>query len=265
MRKSVCGDDAASLRKEIALARSARGRWHSRYLGLAYRTAVESAMARVVRERPRVLKTDLWNECLGGDRDVVTPLARADGFRVFALDVNYSICALGRARVPAAHVVQADIRALPFRSGSFDAVLDLSTMDHVTDAEVAGTLGEYGRVLRGAGVLLAVYWQRSAVMRLRLLLKKLFRRLEKPGQHYLRRGRVRRALGGVTTVAGETAAGLLLTPPYRLVGFALGRLSDPALARLLRRVVALERSRAARPVVRHLAGLTAVVAVRDAD
>jgi len=247
------------------LAGTRRGRWHSRYLGLAYRSAVESAMARIAVDRPRVLKTDLWNECLGGDRDILAGLRDADGCAVVALDVEYAICALGRARIPGARVVQADIRALPFRPGSFHAVLDLSTLDHVPEGDLPEVLGEYGRVLRDAGVLLTVFWQHNAAVRLRLLLKRALGRREKAGQRYFRRARVRSGLGPRTAVAREFAAGTLLTPPYRLMGLVLGAFPDWLLTPLLRWVVRIERSGAARPFVEHVAGLYGIVAVRRSD
>ncbi len=251
----------APLREELALAGSRHGRWHSRYLGLAYRGAIGAAMARAGTGRPRVLKTDLWNECLAGDRDIVVHLGDENGCRVVALDLEYAICALGRTRVPGALVVQADIRALPFRPGSFDAVLDLSTLDHVPAEDVAAALAEYGAVLRSPGVLLTVFWQLSAVVRVRLLLKRLLRRAEKPGQRYFPRALVRAGLGRDAVIDREFAAGLLLAPPHRLTSALLGALPDRALTRLLRGVVRLEHVRALRPLLEHFAGLYGVVAV----
>jgi hypothetical protein len=62
----------------------------------------------------------------------------------------------GRSRVPLANVVQADITALPFRAGALDVVIDLSTLDHLPETEVARAVGEYRRLLRDRSVLLIV-------------------------------------------------------------------------------------------------------------
>ncbi|HVN76285.1 MAG TPA: methyltransferase domain-containing protein [Thermoanaerobaculaceae bacterium] len=257
------GDDILrSLSDEIAMAGSPRGRWHSEYLGYSYRAAVEAAMERNSGGSPRVLKTDLWNECLGGNRDIVNHLLDEVGCRVVALELAYPICALGRRRVTGAHVVQADIRALPFRPASFDAVLDLSTLDHLSDAAVADAVGEYGRVLRGSGVVLLVFWQRCVLIRLRLVLKRLLGRHEKPGQHYFRRGDVQAALGEGLEVVDTFVAGALLTPPHRITALLLGSVRGRALTRFLRWLVRVEHSRALHPVLAHLAGLYGIVARR---
>ena len=134
-------DIQALVGEENSLASSTRGRWRAEYLGRSYRSAVEMAMAQVGRGFRTVLKTDLWNECLGGAREIAGYFHERDGLRFFGLDLLHPVCVEGRARVPAMHVVQADIRALPFRAGSFDAVLDLSTLDHLPEAGVAEAIG----------------------------------------------------------------------------------------------------------------------------
>jgi len=262
----MSSDDIGSVLNEEALrSKTIHGKWHPEYLALSYRSAAALALAVVRGGRPRVLKTDLWNECLGGNRDIVHHLQETTGCTVVAVDVALSICAQGRALVPRAYVVQADIRALPFRSGSFDAVLDLSTLDHLQDSAVAEAIGEYRRVLRRAGVLLLVFWQRNALIRLRLFLKRLLGRREKPGQHYLARADVRAWLGDGLQVVIEFVAGVLLTPPQRLTGLVLGRLTSARLTRILRWLVGVEQFGTAHPVLKHLAGLYGIVVLRRDD
>lgn len=259
------GDDIhLLLSEEISLADSPRGRWYSEYLGLSYRSAVGAAMMRVGRPL-KVLKTDLWNECLGGTRDIVHHLQEETGFPAYALDLEFPICAGGRSRVPGAHIVQADVRALPFRPGSFDAVLDLSTLDHLPEDHVAEAIGEYRRVLRDDGVLLLVFLQRNLAIRLRLFVKKLVGRSEKPGQWYFARADVKARLGGGLTVVKEFVAGSLLIPPQRWTGLLLGSLPAGAVSRFLGLLVPVERSRVARPLLKHLAGLYGIVARRRHD
>lgn len=241
------------------------GRWHTEYLGRVYRGAVKMALARVSRGRPSVLKTDLWNEVLGGPRDIAGHFQESQGCRFFGVDLVRKVCVQAHLRLPTVRVVQADIRSLPFRAGSFDAVLDLSTLDHLPDAEVAGTIGEYRRVLRIGGVLLVIFWQRSFLVRQRLFLKRLLGRCEKPDQHYFPRAAVRASLGGGLVAVKEFLAGLLLIPPHPLTNLVLGKLPPGGLARFLRLLVAFERSSLMRPLLKHVAGLYGIVALRQQE
>ena len=255
----------ALLSEEIASGGSVRGRWHAEYLGHSYRSAVDRAMARVDGRPQSVLKTDLWNECLGGTRDLAGHFQERHGCRVFGLDLEYPVCAQARSRVPAVHVVQADIRALPFRAGSFDAVLDLSTLDHLPDDGVARAVDGYRRVLRDRGVLLLIFWQSNFLMRQRVFLKRLLHRREKSDQHYFARAAVRAMFGGGLVVVEEFVAGLLLIPPQPLTGFVLGRLPAKWLTRFLRRLVDLEHSAFVHPLLKHFAGLYGFAALRRKD
>ena len=255
-------DVVAALDEEIGLAGTRRGVWHAEYVGLAYRSAVEGAMARVGCDAPRVLKTDLWNECVAGDRDIVNHMTGSTGSRLFAVELSLSLCVRGRAQAPGAHVVQADIRALPFRTGAFDAVLDLSTLDHLPAAGAAAAVGEYRRVLRSAAVLLLIFWQRGALVRLRLLLKRWLGRSEKPGQRYFDPAEVRTWFGGGVAIVREFAVGSLLTPPYRLTGAVLGLVPARVRTAVLRRIVRIERSPVARGVLAPISGMRAIIAVR---
>lgn len=255
-------DIRGSIRDEIFQAGTARGRWYAEYLGLSYRLAVEMGLALVERTPPAVLKTDLWNECLGGSRDILGHLDARGSSRLFGLDISHAVCAGGRSRVPGAHVVQADITALPFRTGSLDAVVDLSTLDHLSEAGVAQAIGEYRRVLRDRGVLLVVFWQRNLMVRLRLLCKRLLGRGEKADQQYFALGDVRAAFGGGLAVVDEFVVGLLLVLPHTLTGGVLSLVPAERLTRFLQWLVKLEHARAARPLLRHLAGLYGIVAIK---
>ena len=255
----------ALLSEEIASGGSIRGRWHAEYLGHSYRSAVDRAMARVDGRPQSVLKTDLWNECLGGTRDLAGHFQEQHGCRFFGLDLEYQVCARARSRVPAVHVVQADIRALPFRAGSFDAVLDLSTLDHLPDDGVAQAIDGYRRVLRDRGVLLLIFWQRNFLMRQRVFLKRLLGRREKPDQHYFARAAVRAKLESGLVVVKEFVTGSLLIPPQPLTGFVLGRLPARWVTRFLRRLVDLEHSAIVHPLLKHFAGLYGFAALRRKD
>ncbi|HUK11975.1 MAG TPA: class I SAM-dependent methyltransferase [Thermoanaerobaculaceae bacterium] len=250
------------IEEEIRQAGRPAGRWHAEYLGRAHHALVEAVLRSVKTPGPRVLKTDLWNECLGGTRDVLGNLDPQGGHRLFALDRSLAVCLRSRARVPGVRVVQADIAALPFRPRSFDAVLDLSTLDHVTEADSSRAIGEYRRVLRDRGVLLLLFWQRNLAVRLRVALKRLLKRREKPDQRYFTRAAVRADVADGFAIRHEFATGLLLLPPHRHTGTLLSLLPVGRMQRLVQRLVGLELSGRGRRWLVHFAGLYGIVAIR---
>jgi SAM-dependent methyltransferase len=100
----------------------------------------------------RVLKTDLFDEAASTGL-VPSLLARAD--EVVGIDVSDQIVAAAADANPRLVAMRADVRALPFPSASFDAILSNSTLDHFGSAgEVASALGELHRVLEPGGHLL---------------------------------------------------------------------------------------------------------------
>ena len=240
----------------------AEGDWYAEYVGHAYRSAVGRTLAAAGGGPPRVLKTDLWDETLGGARDILGDLAARRASWCTGIDLELSVCLGARARVAGLRAVQADIRALPFRSGSFDAVLDLSTLDHVPEADSASATAEYGRVLRDGGVLLLVFWQRNLLVRLRLAVKRWLGRSEKPDQHYLSRRAVLAGLGGELGAGRAFVAGSLLVAPLPLVRSVLRALPAAAAARFVRWVVSCEVSGSMQPLLRSIAGLYGLQAHR---
>lgn len=91
------------------------------------------------------------------------PLAAADlarrlgrRLRVTAIDRDprsVALAARALGRRPEFTVVQGDGRNLPFTRASFDLVVASMFLHHFTQAEVAGLLGEFARVARGAVVI----------------------------------------------------------------------------------------------------------------
>lgn len=101
--------------------------------------------------RPRLLKTDLFDEVAG--RGIVGELD-ARGWAVTGIDVSPVIVAEAAARHADLEAVTADVRSLPFRDGSFDAVFSGSTLDHFESvADIGIALRELARVLRPGGRL----------------------------------------------------------------------------------------------------------------
>nr|CAA9213317.1 hypothetical protein AVDCRST_MAG63-92 [uncultured Armatimonadetes bacterium] len=100
----------------------------------------------------RLLKTDLFDEA---STDGLFPLLERRSREVWGMDVSPQVVRAARARHPRLQGVVADVRRLPFRAGSFDAVVSNSTLDHFERREdLAASLGELGRVLRDGGDLI---------------------------------------------------------------------------------------------------------------
>ena len=97
----------------------------------------------------RWLKTDLFEEG-SRHRALVPSLSSA---RWIGVDVSPVVVARARPAVPGG--VVADVRALPFREGSFDGVLSTSTLDHFDHpSDIDESLRDLARVLAPGGVLL---------------------------------------------------------------------------------------------------------------
>lgn len=84
-------------------------------------------------------------------------LLSGNGRRVVGVDVSRRMLRLADEHITAerarASLTRANALALPFRSGSFDAVVSTYLLDVLTDAEVAHALSELVRVLSPGGRL----------------------------------------------------------------------------------------------------------------
>jgi SAM-dependent methyltransferase len=99
----------------------------------------------------RVLKTDLYDEAMG---DGLCSQLAQPGSEVVGIDVSTPVVESARRRHPRLTVLTADVRRLPFASGTFDAILSNSTLDHFpSEGDLAAALGELARVLRPGGRL----------------------------------------------------------------------------------------------------------------
>ena len=99
-----------------------------------------------------VLKTDLFDELVGAG--LVPGLFDKFG-DVTGIDVSPAVVAAARARYPRLSAEIADVRALPFPAGAFDAVVSNSTLDHfAASSDIGAALGELHRVLRPGGDLI---------------------------------------------------------------------------------------------------------------
>ncbi len=101
-----------------------------------------------------VLKTDLWEEGMGGD-ELLFELARRSG-HAYGVDVAQSVVERAQGldrRNGNTSLIQADVRHLPLEDGSVDAVVSTSTLDHLPQLARSAALEEMRRVMRPGGVL----------------------------------------------------------------------------------------------------------------
>jgi SAM-dependent methyltransferase len=106
----------------------------------------------------RLLKTDLWEEAVGGDELLFTLAGRARA--AHAIDVSPRVVEVAAAeaerRGASLALHAADLRSIPLADGAVDAVLSTSTLDHLPHVAAYGdALRELRRVLAPGGVLVA--------------------------------------------------------------------------------------------------------------
>jgi SAM-dependent methyltransferase len=100
----------------------------------------------------RILKTDLWDEA---KNTRILAWASRQGARTYGIDISEPIVTQARAAFetgPRARPLQSavgDVRDLPFRDGSFDAIYSMGTIEHFADTERA--VVEMARVLKPGG------------------------------------------------------------------------------------------------------------------
>jgi SAM-dependent methyltransferase len=101
----------------------------------------------------RILKTDLWDEA---KNTRILAWASRQGARACGIDISEPVVIQARAafdRGPGArHSLQAavgDVRDLPFRDASFDAIYSMGTIEHFDETERA--VEEMARVLKPGG------------------------------------------------------------------------------------------------------------------
>lgn len=98
----------------------------------------------------RILKTDLWDEA---KNTRILAWAAHRGAHAFGVDISEPTVRLARAafnsRSGPLQAAAADVRALPFRDDSFDAIYSMGTIEHFDETELA--VAEIVRVLKPGG------------------------------------------------------------------------------------------------------------------
>jgi len=115
----------------------------------------------------RILKTDLWNEGIDTQRNVLGTIRSRDA-EFFGIDIS-KFTASKAANNNNLKALQSSIDALPFRNDSFNLLLDMSTIDHLPLGQREKAIWEYQRVLESNGILVLVFDKRSILFSLTLL------------------------------------------------------------------------------------------------
>lgn len=97
----------------------------------------------------KVIKTDLWDEC---KNTRILQWASSQGAVAFGVDIAEPTVRQARSEFPkgALRAAAADVRRMPFVTGTFDAVYSMGTIEHFLDFEQA--VAEIARVLKPGGV-----------------------------------------------------------------------------------------------------------------
>lgn len=126
----------------------------------------------------RVLKTDLFDEAVGGGLLGELEPRASD---VVGIDIAPAVVDTAARRWPTITATAADVRDLAFASASFDLVVSNSTLDHFPSFDsVAIAVGELARVTRPGGRLIITLDNRQnpvVALRTSRALAGLFRRL----------------------------------------------------------------------------------------
>jgi SAM-dependent methyltransferase len=99
-----------------------------------------------------ILKTDVFDE---GVADGLHHILASRADTVVGIDVSSRILAAASRRHSGLRCLGADVRALPLATGSIDAIVSLSTLDHFEDvAGLEESLSELSRVLVRGGTMI---------------------------------------------------------------------------------------------------------------
>jgi SAM-dependent methyltransferase len=170
------------------------------------------------------------------------------GYRCAGIDMAWGMLLFSRETAPESPVVYGDVRALPFATGAFDAVVSVEVLRYLPGPD--GALAEFRRLLAPGGVCVVTAAPRFSTHGYALYNWLTTRRQGNVGsarQYFETTGSIRRRMrtAGFTNVTVRAC----FLGPFRVLEHVAPRLVAP----LLRRWEALDRRLANRPLLRELA------------
>jgi len=143
--------------------------WYTHYIGQAYLKAAKKGLM-YLKERPEInlLKTDLWEEVVERGRNILEKIAqlKKGNLNLYAIDISPVLVNKAKKLIKNAIINEGDVRNLPFSNNFFDIILDLSTLDHISQNYHNQVFAEYCRVLKKEGILVLVFFRKSPVLSL---------------------------------------------------------------------------------------------------
>jgi SAM-dependent methyltransferase len=192
---------------------------HSRqpYVAWVHLRAAEMALRYADAGRLCVLKSDLWNEGIEVDRDILGMLEHQSRLSLFGVEISGFVSNRAKTRLKKTHVIQGDIRSIPLKNGSFDVLFDFSTIDHFEPDQIHIVIKEYQRVLKKSGVMLMSFWYPACFPKTIGILRRVAR-VPYP-QYFLDTKRMKALIGEVFEILDEYyAVGWGLTVSPRMKG-----------------------------------------------
>lgn len=232
--------------------------WFFSYLNNAYMMAVKTGLTQLAKHKEnkiKLLKTDLWNETIETDRNILSFIERRDSFKIYGIDVSYHICHLAKETLKNTKVVNCDIRSLPFISNFFDIVIDISTIDHVPENQIEKVIEEYKRILNDGGILVLISWYKSLSVKYCLLpfLKYVLKIKDEYPQYYFTLQNLHQRIAQNFKIVKIHYLGSLLCHPY--IGKILTLIPGRLYKKFFDLVLKLEFSTRLNFIFKHLGGL----------
>lgn len=130
------------------------------YLTKLFLTAIDKTLKNLpnYQETKKILKTDLWNEGIDLHRTILKHYV-GKNLDLYGIDISTHTTIKAHQQEPTIKTATGSITALPFQNEQFDAILDLSTSDHLPPEEIPVAIREYARCLKpGGGLTLIFDW-----------------------------------------------------------------------------------------------------------
>jgi SAM-dependent methyltransferase len=227
---------------------------YSYYMTSLYERSIEIGLRDVKPQDINLLKVDLWNEGIAYKTNILRKYETNENYCLYGIDISRVVCLRAKSKVSRVQVVQATIENLPFRAGSFDMILDLSTSDHVSEDRALNALQEYGRTLVKDGVMVLVFSCMGIGTAMRRVSHK---KRDDPRQPYFFSQRFVRNAKRLFNVLDERRVGTLLD-----FAAVFDRLPTHLRDSLLNSLLALELSKTSKVMLRVLGGLHIIIGAR---